>query len=111
MGTDKKVPANETIKSRIEAWKKKHGAVYRVTTTDEKTSELDFYLIKPDMIIMSAVLKVADSDPLKSTQILFQNCLLNKENEHYVDDVDVMMSISPHLELLIEQREATIKKL
>lgn len=112
MGTERKevsIPA--PIMEQVGKWKKQHGKLFLVETKDADGQKLEFVFRKPDMATMGAVTKFAESNPLESTLMLFKNCLLNDENLHYADDVDVMMSISPHLEKLIEQRESSIKEL
>jgi hypothetical protein len=95
---------------QLNIWKKQHGKIYLVSAESGDGSEpLHFWFRKPDMSVMGPVLKFADSDPLKSSVIFFQNCLLNKENETYKDDVEVMMSIMPHLNSIVEQRKVSIQ--
>lgn len=95
-----------TPEAKIEQWKKKHGRVFLMEVND-----LEFYFRKPDMRTISAVTKVAQSDPMQATIIFFSNTLLNKEMMEYKDDVDVMSAIAPQLEKLVENYTVKVKEL
>jgi hypothetical protein len=56
---------------------------------------------------MSAMLAVAQRDAMEGTAILFKNCLLNKEMEVWVDDVDVFLAVAEQLDLLVKKRKVS----
>jgi hypothetical protein len=93
----------------ISKWKKQHGELTLVTVEVDE-GELFFWFRKPDMKTISAVTKVAQTDPVASTQALFRNCLLNQNNIHYADDPEVFLAVGPHLEELVKKRKASSQR-
>lgn len=95
--------------STIAKWKKQHGELTLVTVEVDE-GELYLWFRKPDMKTISAVTKVAQTDPVASTQALFRNCLLNQNNIHYADDPEVFLAVGPHLEELVKKRKASSQR-
>jgi hypothetical protein len=96
----------QQMNQKIEGWKKTHGKVFLF-----EVNSLHFYFRKPDMKVMSAVNNVAAKSEVKAQQVFFKNCLLNKDMGSYAEDVDIMMSLAPHLEGLIKSYTVKVKEL
>jgi hypothetical protein len=96
---------------QVDRWKKQYGSLHMVECADANGDPLYFFLRKPDMVIMSVFTKHIEKDTVKANVLLFQNCLLNKDMEHWKEDVDVMSNVFPHLNALVEKRKNSIKKL
>lgn len=94
------------MESQVKKWKRLHGRVFLFMV-----GEIPFFFRKPDMKVMSAMSAVSKKDDVKGQEVFFSNCLLNKENIGYKDDVDVMMSLGPHLEGLVETYQVKVKEL
>ena len=103
---EEQIIAGGLTQSRIDALKKKHGALTLVTL-EGKTQE-HFWLKKPTMATVKAATVIAESDPMESAIIYFKNCLVIGDDK-VIEDVDRWLSLAPHLDALIETRSATVK--
>ena len=90
---------------QIQEWKRKHGSVYAIETGDSVC-----YLHKPDRSTMKAVAAVGINDPIRSNEVLLENCWLGGDESIKTDD-EKFFSVSPMLAELIEIKEAELKKL
>lgn len=89
--------------------KARHGKLTLVSVEPEgeEGETLHFWFKQPDMKIMSAFTKLAQSDPLQGVQVLFKNCLINAEMAKYADDTEVFLSVGEHLSDLVKKRKAS----
>ncbi len=110
MQEERIIIAGGLTQAEINKLKKKHGALRLITVleNDDETKAIHFWFKKPDMTIMSAVQSLAEKDPIAATQLFFRSCLVHGDKS-YADDVDVFMSIQPHLEALIEEKKVIVK--
>lgn len=60
---------------QINAWKSKHGKVVRIDVVDDGDLHVG-YFHRPRLETMSAVTKMAKTDELKSSEVMFDNCWL-----------------------------------
>lgn len=93
----------------IDRLKKQHGKLTLITVNDENDQEVHFWFKKPDMRVMSATAKVAQSDPMQAAQIFATNCIV-KGDVTLLDDVDIFSSISEPIMELVETRAVEVKK-
>jgi hypothetical protein len=90
--------------------KARHGKLTLVSVEPEGEPEgqtLHFWFKQPDMKIMSAFTKIAQSDPLQGVQVMFKNCLINSEMAKYADDTEVFLSVGEHLSELVKKRNSS----
>ena len=90
---------------QIEAWKKKHGDVFRITVDGKEA-----YLKRPDRKTLGAAAVVGKNDPMKYNEILLSNCWLAGDEEIRTDDA-LFLGVSAKLGELVEIKEAELKKL
>ena len=60
---------------QIKAWKGKHGKVVRIDVVDDGDLHVG-YFHRPRLETMSAITKMAKTDELKSSEVMFDNCWL-----------------------------------
>ena len=90
---------------QIQDWKRKYGDVYAIETEGSVC-----YLHKPDRSTMKAVAAVGMNDPIRSNEVLLENCWLGGDESIKTDDAK-FFAVSPKLAELIEVKEAELKKL
>lgn len=101
------IVAGGLTQAQIDKLKKKYDKL-RLVTLKMKEGDEHFWFKYPNMQTMSAVAKFAESDPMKSSQIFFSNCLV-KGDEDAVNDTSKFMSISPHIMDMIEKHQTEVK--
>ena len=77
---EQEVMAGETFdggitEEQIKAWKNKYGKVVRIDVVDDGDLHVG-YFHRPRLETMSAVTKMAKTDELKSSEVMFDNCWL-----------------------------------
>ncbi len=98
-------PEKNVSQEQVEAWKKKHGDVFRVVVGGRVA-----YLKRPDRRTLGAAAVVGKNDPMKYNEILLKNCWLDGDEEIKTDD-SLFLGVSAKLGELIEIEEAELKKL
>lgn len=71
----KKTYDGGVTEEQIKAWKGKHGKVVRIDVVDDGDLHVG-YFHRPRLETMSAVTKMAKTDELKSSEVMFDNCWL-----------------------------------
>lgn len=99
---DKKGKATE---EQIQEWKRKYGTVYEVAVEDSMC-----YLHSPDRATMKAVAAVGISDPIRSNEVLLENCWLGGDESIKTND-PLFMGVSQVLADILQIKEAYLKKL
>lgn len=96
----------------IKTLKKKHGTVFLIEVDPEDAGDEPIELIfkKPDRATLSAAAKFAQSDPIKSGEIVLQNCLVYGPAEA-LQDMSVFQAVSQQFEEITKARQARLKKL
>jgi hypothetical protein len=95
----------KVTQEQIEAWKKKHGNVFKLKIEDKEC-----YLKTPDRKTLSFASSVATKDPLKFNEILLNNCWLGGDEEIKTDD-SLFLAASSKIAEIIEVKEAELEKL
>jgi hypothetical protein len=90
---------------QIAMWKNLHRDVYEIRI-DESVA----YLRKPDRATLKAMAAFAQSDPIRSSEVLLENCWLGGDDAIKNDD-EKFLAVSAHLGELIEVKNAELKKL
>lgn len=90
---------------QIAHWKALHKDVYQIEVGDSVC-----YLKKPDRATMKAVASLGISDPIRSNEVLLENCWLGGDESIKTDD-EKFFGISAQLANLIEIKQAELKKL
>lgn len=96
--------SKKVTKENIEAWKKKHGAIFKYTTDDGKEA----YFRKPDRKIAGYAGTI--SDPVASNEALAKNCFLGGDHEVISDD-EYFFGLSQHLKGLVKVKMGELKEL
>lgn len=96
----------------IKSLKKKHGTVYLIEVDPEEDGGEPIELVfkKPDRPTLSAAAKFAQSDPIRSGEIVLQNCLVHGPAE-VLQDMSVFQAVSQQFEEITKARQARLKKL
>lgn len=93
----------EITQEQIEAWKKEHGEVKKLTVGDAVA-----YLKKPNRQTMSAATVVGQNDPMKFNEILLKNCWLGGD-KRIQDEDDYFLGASAVLAELVTFKAAELK--
>jgi hypothetical protein len=92
-------------KAKIEEWKKQYGNVFRIEVDDKEC-----YLKKPTRKALSYSMQAGKESPIKSNEILLNECWLAGDEEIKTDD-SLFLSVSAKLGEIIAIREAELEKL
>lgn len=96
---------------QIAAWKTKYpSGVWAITTTDDDGNAHVTYVRKPDIQVLGAAAKYAESDPVKSGEIMFNSLRLGG-SESVETDAPMLMAAVGKIGELFKLKEADIKKL
>ncbi len=77
---------------QINSWKKEHRKVFSIEIEDDGELFIG-YFHRPSMETMSAVTKLAKTDDVKSTTVMFDNCWLGGDSVMKTDMVVKMAAI------------------
>ena len=91
---------------QIDAWKKKHGDIFKIDFEDGK----EVFLKKPDRKVLSLSMTKAQTNPLGFAEVILNNCFLGGDADVKTDD-DYFLGASAQLEKVMEVKSAEIKKL
>lgn len=106
MAENKEIVAGGKTAAQIKEMKEKHGELTLVTI---KHPDRYFWFKKPDMNTLAAAAAMAERDPMGSTLIYFNNCLV--DGDHTASErVDDWVAIAPHLQGLIKEQEVEVSK-
>jgi hypothetical protein len=94
-------------KEQIDAWKTRHGKVFRVTIEEADKS---CYLKPPTRKALSYATMAGKESPLKCNEILLKDCWLDGDEEIKTDD-GLFLSVSPKLAELIQTKETELEEL
>lgn len=95
--------------AEIKALKAKYGEVHEVTSV--KDDETHFtYVKKPDLAIISAAAAYAESDPIKSGEIMFNSTRI-AGSEVVIDDAELKLGVIKYIGTIFKVVEAAGKKL
>jgi hypothetical protein len=91
--------------AQIEEWKKQHGDVYRIAVDGKEC-----YLKPPSRKTLGYASVAARENPLKFNEVILRDCWLAGDEEIRTDDT-LFLSVSGHLDKLIQIKEAELEKL
>ncbi len=94
----------KATQEQIDAWKKKHSDVFEVSV-DGKFG----YLKKPDRKTIAYASSV-QNNPIKSNEIILNNCWIGGDEEIKTDD-SLFMSVQAVLGNILEVKQAELVKL
>lgn len=96
----------EEIKdTQIEAWKRQWGDVFKITVEDSVC-----YLRKPDRQTIKAVATLSQNDPIRSSEIMLENCWIVGDEAIKTDDAK-FLAVAGQMAALVEVKTAELKKL
>tara|TARA_B110000285_G_C14933559_1_gene518461 strand:+ start:321 stop:635 length:315 start_codon:yes stop_codon:yes gene_type:complete len=93
----------------ITALKAKHGEVHEVTSVKYGITHFT-YVKKPDLEIISAAAAYAESDPIKSGEIMFNSTRI-AGSEVVVTDAEMKLGVIKYIGSIFKVVEAAGKKL
>jgi hypothetical protein len=95
----------EVTKEQINAWKKEHGDIFKITVEDKVA-----YFKKPSRKTLGFASMAGQSNPLKFNEVIMRDCFLGGDDEIKTDDT-LFLSASAKLGEIIETKEAELEKL
>ncbi|MBQ8282411.1 MAG: hypothetical protein IJZ01_02410 [Paraprevotella sp.] len=90
-------------------WKQKHGKVVRIEINDGDDCHIG-YFHRPNLETMSAVAKIAKTDELKSSEVIFDNCWLGGSPSIRHDAV-LFIEATKQLGAMLNSCRSTLKNL
>lgn len=97
--------------TQFNEWKARYGFVYEFAIPINDTGDKVYgYFRKPDLSIIAAATKFAESDPIKSGEVMFDNCFLGGDPIIKSND-ECKLSAIQSLSNLFQIRAAEIKNL
>lgn len=90
---------------QIAKWKAVYGEVFEITVDNSVC-----YLRKPDRATMKAIASIGATDPIRSNEVMIENCWLGGDNTIKTDD-EKFFGVSSQLANIIEIKQAELKKL
>jgi hypothetical protein len=106
MATKTKTEDTKVTQTQIDAWKKKHGDIFKIAFEDGK----EVFIKKPDRKTLSYAMTKAQTNPLGFAEVILNNCFLGGDADVKTDD-DYFLGASAQLEQVMEVKSAEIKKL
>lgn len=99
----------KATKEEITAFKAKHGEVHEVKSVKDNETHYT-YVKKPDLTVISAAAKYADSDPVQSGTIMFNTTRIGG-SEAVVEDAEMKLGVIQYIGQIFKVVEAEGKKL
>lgn len=93
----------------ITRWKNGHGKVMRIDVVDGEDLHV-CYFHRPKLSTMSAVTKMAKTDELKSSEVLYDNCWLGG-SPHVREDAVLFLEVVKHLGEMMNACRGSLKNL
>jgi hypothetical protein len=95
--------------AEITALKAKHGEIHEVTSVKDGETHYT-YVKKPDLAIISAAAAYAESDPVKSGEVMFNSTRV-AGSEIIVTDAEMKLGVIKYIGSIFKVVEAAGKKL
>lgn len=105
MESAKKTLTGQATDEQIAKWKKQYVDIYAIIT-DGKIA----YIRKPRRAELSLSMTYFQTDPLRSTEMILQNCWLGGCTE-IKDDDRLFLGVNQQIQSIIEAAEVEVKKL
>lgn len=92
--------------------KKQHGKIFLIEVESEQPGEppIQFVFKMADRKVMSAVAKVAQTDPFGAAEVIVKNTIVWGEQKH-LEDMRIFSAVSAQVENLHAPRVARLKNL
>lgn len=99
------LPGSDPGLLRLEQLKRKHGRLTIVTVErhsdqDSDVEEIEFVFKQPDRKLMSAAAKMGKEDPMKSADVIIQNCLVSGPAEE-LEDLRTWLTVSEQVQTMM----------
>lgn len=94
---------------QIMQWKGKHGKVVRIDVVDDGDLHVG-YFHRPRLETMSAVTKIAKTDELKSSEVMFDNCWLGG-SPAMRNDAILFLEATKQLGVMLSSCRSSLKNL
>ena len=94
---------------QIMQWKQKHGKVVRIDVVDDGDLHVG-YFHRPRLETMSAVTKIAKTDELKSSEVMFDNCWLGG-SPAMRNDAILFLEATKQLGVMLSSCRSSLKNL
>lgn len=112
MNENTTVPAAEVTAEMIEAWKKKHGEVFKVTVDKDLPTEKNAYVRKPNRKELSYAMAASNGgkDIIAMQEALIRNCWLGGDLEMQTQD-EYFFALADKVSELMQKKEGELVKL
>lgn len=94
---------------QIKSWKNKHGKVVRIDVVDGEDLHIGYFR-RPQLEIMSAVTKIAKTDELKSSEMMYDNCWLGGSSAMRTDAL-LFLAATQQLGTMLNSCRSSLKNL
>lgn len=94
---------------QINKWKGQYGKVIRIDVVDDGDLHVG-YFHRPRLETMSAVTKMAKTDELKSSEVLFDNCWLGGSSAMRTDAI-LFLEVTKQLGIMLNSCRSNLKNL
>ncbi len=94
---------------QIRQWKGKYGKVVRIDVVDGEDLHVG-YFHRPKLATMSTVTKLAKSDELRSSEVMFDNCWLGG-SAALRNDAMLFLQITKQLGVMLNSCRSSLKNL
>lgn len=105
----KKTFDGEVTEEQIQSWKNKHRKVIRIDVVDGDELHVA-YFHRPSLETMSAVSKIAKTDEVKSSEVMYKNCFLGGSSEIEKDAI-LFLEATKQLGTLMTSCQSSLKNL
>lgn len=95
--------------AQIEAFKAKHGKVYRVDIVDGEDTHVGYFR-RPDFQTVKAITKISKTDEVEAGKVMFDNCWLGGSEELRTDAL-LFMAVQKQLGIVLNGFQSLIKNL
>lgn len=95
--------------AQIEAFKGKHGKVYRVDIVDGEETHIGYFR-RPDFQTIKAITKISKTDEVEAGKVMFDNCWLGGSEELRKDAV-LFMAVQVQLGKMLNGCMGSLKNL
>lgn len=94
---------------QIQQWKNRYGKVVRIEVQDDGDTHVG-YFHRPKLEDMSAIMKLAKTDELKSSEVMFNNCWLGG-SEAMRHDAILFIETTKQLATMLGSCRSSLKNL
>lgn len=96
---------------KVRELKNKHGQIYQIDIEPEDGMTVHYLAKLPNRKVMKAVVHFSESDPLRSNEVLIENCVVAGDTKLIENDQRIFFALGEQLGELMKVKRASIKKL